>query len=177
MPFREVGVFEVREVLRLWVRGTSLRSISRLTGLDRKTVRRYVEACRDAGVWRGGGEDQLTEGVVGQVIGGVRPRGPEAHGDAWRLCVESRESLRGWVEEGLRLTKVQELLRRQTGEAVPYRTLHRFAVEVGAALVAARMSYLVNRLKSARYQVPPAASWRVRVMKIGSSPKRSCSNV
>ena len=129
MPFREVGVFEVREVLRLWVRGTSLRAISRLTGLDRKTVRRYVEAGRDAGVWRGGGEDQLTEGVVGQVIGGVHPRGPEAHGDAWRLCVENRESLRGWVEEGLRLTKVQELLRRQTGEAVPYRTLHRFAVE------------------------------------------------
>lgn len=129
MSFREVGVFEVREVLRLWVGGRSLRAISRLTGLDRKTVRRYVEAGRDAGVWRGGGEEQVTEAVVGQVIGGVHPRGAEAHGEAWRLCVASRESLRGWVEGGLRLTKVQELLRRKTGEAVPYRTLHRFAVE------------------------------------------------
>ncbi len=47
MAFREVRVFEVREVLRLWLRGEGLRAIERLAGVDRKTVRRYVE--------RGGG--------------------------------------------------------------------------------------------------------------------------
>ena len=40
MAFREVRVFEVREVLRLWLRGEGLRSIERLAGVDRKTVRR-----------------------------------------------------------------------------------------------------------------------------------------
>ena len=38
--FREVRVYEIREVLRLWVRGEGLRSIERLAGMDRKTVRR-----------------------------------------------------------------------------------------------------------------------------------------
>jgi hypothetical protein len=43
---------EVREVVRLWSQGESLRSISRLTGLDRKTVRRYVKAARlRIGAW------------------------------------------------------------------------------------------------------------------------------
>ena len=49
MAFREVRVFEVREVLRLWMRGESLRAVERLAGVDRKTVRRYVEAATGSG--------------------------------------------------------------------------------------------------------------------------------
>ena len=37
MSFREVHVFEIREVLRLWLRGEGLRSIERLSSVDRKT--------------------------------------------------------------------------------------------------------------------------------------------
>ena len=44
MAFREVRVFEIREVLRLWLRDEGIRSIERLGGVDRKTVRRYVAA-------------------------------------------------------------------------------------------------------------------------------------
>ena len=44
MAYREVPVFEVREVLRLWPRCETLRGIERLSRVDRKTVRRYVEA-------------------------------------------------------------------------------------------------------------------------------------
>jgi hypothetical protein len=56
MAFREVGVHEIREVLRLWVRGEGPRSIERLSGLDRKTVRRYVTAAQSCGALRDGGE-------------------------------------------------------------------------------------------------------------------------
>jgi hypothetical protein len=35
-------VHAIREVLRLWVRGEGLRSIERLSGLDRRIVRQYV---------------------------------------------------------------------------------------------------------------------------------------
>ena len=48
MGFREVPVFEVKEVLRLWLRGEALRSIERLARVDRKTVRRYVAAAVEA---------------------------------------------------------------------------------------------------------------------------------
>ena len=54
MAFREVRVFEVREVLRLWLRGEGLRSLERLVGLDRKTVRRYVGAAVELGLTRDG---------------------------------------------------------------------------------------------------------------------------
>ena len=50
MAFREVPVFEVREVLRLWLRGETLRGIERLSRVDRKTVRRYVEAATEQGL-------------------------------------------------------------------------------------------------------------------------------
>ena len=52
MAFREVPVYEIREVLRLRLGGEGYRSIARLTGVDRKTVRRYVEAAVAAGMDR-----------------------------------------------------------------------------------------------------------------------------
>lgn len=67
MAFREVRVFEVREVLRLWLRGEGCRSISRLAGMDRKTVGRYVEAAESLAVSRDGDDAQLSDdsGCVG----------------------------------------------------------------------------------------------------------------
>ena len=43
MPFREVTVFEVKEVLRLWFAGVAKKQIAARLGLDPKTVRRYVK--------------------------------------------------------------------------------------------------------------------------------------
>ena len=54
-------MFEIKEVLRLWLRGEGYRAIDRLSGVDRKTVRRYVEAAVEAGLTRDGGEAQLTD--------------------------------------------------------------------------------------------------------------------
>ena len=42
-------MIEVQEILRLWLEGHSLREVSRLGGVDRKTVRRYVQAAEAAG--------------------------------------------------------------------------------------------------------------------------------
>jgi hypothetical protein len=42
--------------------------------------------------------------------------------------VPHEELIGGWVERGLRVTKIAELLARR-GVVVPYRTLHRFASE------------------------------------------------
>jgi hypothetical protein len=128
MAFREVPVYEIREVLRLWLAGGGLRSIARLAGVDRKTVRRYVGAAAAAGVVRDGGVDQLTDAVIGVVCGAVRPARPGGHGAAWESLVPHQELIDGWVKHRLTVTKMLELLRRR-GVVVPYRTLHRFAVE------------------------------------------------
>ena len=50
MSFREVRVHEIREVLRLWVRGEGHRSVARHSAVDHKTVRRYVEAAVACGL-------------------------------------------------------------------------------------------------------------------------------
>lgn len=124
VSYREVHVVEVKEVVRLWSQGESLRSISRLTGLDRKTVRRYVKAAQEAGCEVG---EAVQEGALGEVIGRVRAQGPGARGRCWELCAKHRELLAGWLGQQVPLSKVQELLARQTGVVVPYRTLHRYA--------------------------------------------------
>ena len=128
MAFREVPVFEVREVLRLWLGGEGYRSIARLAGVDRKTVRRYVEAAEASGVVRDGGVEQLSDALIGVVCGTVRPARPGGHGAAWEALVPHDEQIRKWVQQDLRLTKIAELLARRR-VAVPYRTLHRFACE------------------------------------------------
>ena len=50
MVFREVPMFEVREVLRLWLGGEGLPAVARLSRVDRKTVSRYVDAAIEVGV-------------------------------------------------------------------------------------------------------------------------------
>ena len=122
-------MFEVREVLRLWLRGEGFRSIERLAVVDRKTVRRYVTAGAAAGLTREGGEEQLTELLIGAVCERVRPHRAAGHGPAWAALVANHDQLKTWlVEKELTVVKAGELLARQ-GVVVPQRTLHRYALE------------------------------------------------
>src|SRR5260370_18334233 len=79
MVFREVDVVEVKEMLRLWVRGHGYKSIARLTQIDRTTVRRYIEAAAHAGPRQADGDAQITDGLVGEEINAVRPAPPGGH--------------------------------------------------------------------------------------------------
>lgn len=128
MAFREVSVVEVKEVLRLWLQGRSVRAVARLAGVDRKTVRRYLDAAAAAGCDPAGGVEQLCDELVGAVIVGARPVRAAGHGSAWELLERHREFLRERLDEDLTLTKVSDLLARRTGVGVPFATLHRYAV-------------------------------------------------
>ena len=46
MSFRELSMIEIREVLRRWTAGQAVRAVARETGVDRKTVERYVNGAR-----------------------------------------------------------------------------------------------------------------------------------
>jgi transposase len=130
MSFREVRVHEIREVLRLWLRGDGQRTIARRSSVDRKTVRRYVEAAVACGLERDGGEGQLGDELIGAVCEAVRPHRPDGHGDAWATLQANHDQLRAWlVTEKLTVVKAHDLLVRR-GVVVPQRTLHRYALEV-----------------------------------------------
>ena len=129
MAFREVRVFEVREVLRLWLAGEGLRAVERLSQVDRKTVRRYVGAAEALGVVRDGGDDQLSDVMIGMVVEAVRPHRCDGHGPAWRLLITHHDDIAGWVKQDLTGVKICELLERR-GVVVPERTVQRYVREV-----------------------------------------------
>jgi hypothetical protein len=128
LSYREVCVEQVREVLRAWLDGAGLRTVAARAGVDRKTARRYVEAAEQLGVARDGGVGQLDDGVIGQVVGLVRPVRPDGHGAAWEMLLAHQVQIGEWVDRDLTVVKIGDLLGRQ-GVLVPYRTLHRFCVE------------------------------------------------
>ncbi len=128
MAFREVPMFEVREVLRLWLGGEGFRSIDRLTRVDRKTVRRYVEAAVAAGITKDGEVEQLTDMVLAGVIEMARPQRPDGHGEGWALLEKHRARVIGWLDAEVPAVKIRELLEREQ-VVVKERTLHRFIAE------------------------------------------------
>ena len=81
MAFREVRVYEVEEVLRLWLRGKGTRPIAGRVGLDRKTVQRYIAAVAEAGLERDAGEDSLDDGLLAKVCEQARPHRRYGHGE------------------------------------------------------------------------------------------------
>ena len=121
MAFREVAVIEIREVLRCWLGGQGLRTAGERAGVDRKTARRYVEAAVAAGLVRDGGEDQLSDELLGAVVAAVRPARAGGHGAAWEALLAEEARIREWIErDELQLTNIHGKLARPRGRgAVP----------------------------------------------------------
>jgi transposase len=131
MGYRELGMWEVLDVLRRVHRGEAKSAIERVTGRTRKTIRRYLKAAAKLG-WEPGRREP-DEALATQVAQRLRPGPAEATGGLETLLDPHREQLREWLsprsgERGLRLSKAHALLARQ-GIAVPYSSLHRYAVE------------------------------------------------
>jgi hypothetical protein len=62
------------------------------------------------------------------VVAAVRPVRAGGHGAAWEALLAEEARIREWIErDDLQLTNIRGKLARH-GVAVPYRTLHRFAV-------------------------------------------------
>jgi transposase len=128
MAFREVSVVQIRELLRRWLNGDGERPLARGAGVARTTARNYIAAAIELGVDRSGGEEQLTDELIGQICERVRPQRLDGHGENWRRLLPEEKQIKAWVEQGLTVVKIGVLLRRK-GIDVPHRTLARFAVE------------------------------------------------
>jgi len=121
-------VIEIREVLRAWMSGAGTRTAAARAGVDRKTARRYVDAAVAAGLDRDCGVEQLTDELISAVVTAVRPDRPQGHGQAWEALCTNHDRINTWVEDGLTVVKIGDLLARQ-GMIVPQRTLHRYCAE------------------------------------------------
>ena len=89
MSFREITMQDVREVLRRWQAGQSARQIGRETGLDRKTVRRYLVQARADRVELQPVTDE-TAGAVGRRVQ-ERPLPPPS--EQWRALGAHRTQM------------------------------------------------------------------------------------
>ncbi len=134
MGFREVSVIEVREVLRSWLDGAGLRTAGERAGVDRKTARRYVVAAQAGGLVREAGAGALSDELIAVVVAAVCPARTGGHGASWDALEARHDQIQQWVsgtgegEKPLSIVKIEQLLAR-SGCVVPYRTLHRFAVQ------------------------------------------------
>jgi transposase len=124
MPYRELSMLEVREVLRRYVGGDGLRAIARGTGLDRKTVAKYLAAGTASGLHPGSAPP--TDAQVATVLARLQGPMPGRPGTTQELLRPHQAQIQAWLAEGLRLTKIYRRLRAQ-GVAVSYSTLYRFA--------------------------------------------------
>jgi hypothetical protein len=80
-------------------------------------------------VIRGGGDEQLSDEVIGVIIEAVRPHRTDGRGEAWRSIAAHHDQVTGWVKSDLTAVKIHELLERQ-GVIVPLRTVQRYVLEV-----------------------------------------------
>jgi transposase len=162
MAFREVSVVQIKELLRLWLKGSGERTIAESVGIDRKTVRRYLEAAKGLGLGRSSGEDQITDQLIGQLVERVRPHRPDGHGDAWRVLLKEEARIKAWVDQDLTVVKIGVLLGRN-GIVVPHRTLARFCVERLGTAKRATTTVRVN-------DPPPGVELQVDFGRLGLVP-------
>jgi transposase len=127
MAFREVTMLEVKEILRLWLRGVAKKRIAQQLGFDVKTVRRYLDAAKARGLEQAHGLAALDDELVAAVIAVTQPGNGRPRGEGWAACEAHRDFIARHVDHGVRLTKIGKLLRRN-GVEIEYPTLRRFAL-------------------------------------------------
>ena len=93
MAYRELTMLDVREVLRRWQSQHSIKSIARESGIDRKTVRRYLAAAEALGIAL---DAVLTDDVVHEVARFVQTRPVPTPSDAWLDLTPDRARIAAW---------------------------------------------------------------------------------
>jgi hypothetical protein len=127
MAYREVTMIEVKEVLRQWLSGHSRKAMVKWVGLDRNTIRHYLQVAEQCGLRIADGVDALTDEKMADVLAALGAGPGRPRGEGWAICEQHREKIAGFIKDRIRLTKARKLLLRQ-GIDVSYPTLHRFAI-------------------------------------------------
>ena len=124
MAFREVTMFEIKEVVRQWLGGRGVKTVARAVGIDPKTARRYIRAAEEVGVTQSDGPDGLNDERFLAILQLLKAPAPRLESDGRRQCEAQRDFITAKLAQEVRLTKVHRLLQRQ-GVVVTYATLYR----------------------------------------------------
>lgn len=136
MGYRKLATNDIDDLLRRWRAQDGIRKIARETGIDRKTIRRYLAAAKTCEV---GVERELNDDDVGRVIKRVQARPPRAPSEAWKKLLPFKDRIAACVDDDqrLRLRTARSLLAAE-GIHVTYWTLRRFALKARAEKLATR---------------------------------------
>lgn len=128
MADKEYTVIEIVDVLRRQAAGDKISVIARATGMDRKTVRKYIRIAEGKGLSRG--SESSIEDIAYAVFREIH--GSDNGGDGNtrdNILLPHRDTISDWLEHGdLTLTKVHMKLLR-SGVETSYSSLYRFTQE------------------------------------------------
>ena len=146
MSFREITMQDVREVLRRRQAGQSARRIARETGLDRKTVGRYLEQAAEGGV---AAEAVVTDEVAGAVgrAGAGAAAAARRRKRGWRSAVAAAQ-IEAWLDGDAAVAAGSRA--RAAGARGRHRRLH------DAASIREPRARLAEAAPTVRLDDPPA---------------------
>lgn len=130
MADKEYTVIEIVDVLRRQAAGDKISAIARATGMDRKTVRKYIRIAEGKGLTTDSCIEEIAQAVFREINGDRADDGNSR--DA--LLLPHKSLIVDWLErEDLTLTKVHMKLIR-SGVETSYSSLYRFVQEhIGAS--------------------------------------------
>jgi len=127
MSDKEYTVIEMVDVLRRRADGDNISAIARSTGMDRKTVRKYIRSAEDKGFTKN--TDIDIEGIAYAVFKEVNAGNADDSNIRDSILMPHEKTFREWLEsDRLTITKVHIKLLR-TGVKISYSSLYRFAQE------------------------------------------------
>lgn len=128
MADKEYTVIEISDVLRRFTAGDKIRAIARSTGMDRKTISKYVRIAEGKGLTRG--SDSNIDGIAYEVFRAIHDTGNDKDSNTRdSILLPHKDGITDWLErENLTLTKVHMKLLRN-GVETSYSSLYRFVQE------------------------------------------------
>ncbi len=128
MADKEYTVIEIVDVLRRQVAGDNISAIARATGMDRKTVRKYIRSAEEKGLAKE--SDVTIEDVAYAIFREIHDGDHGGDGNARdTILLPHKETIADWLQgDDLTLAKVHMKLLR-TGVETSYSSLYRFTQE------------------------------------------------
>lgn len=128
MSYRKLTIADVNEIIGRWRGAQSARQIARETGLDRKTVRRYLAAATSCAVAR---DKEPSSQDIERIAQRVQTRPRPERSETWKQLLPHKERIAAAIhgQKPLRLRGVHRRLQHE-GVIVTYWMLRRFALQM-----------------------------------------------